>query len=352
MSQVLIFTHDTASALTDILQASPRSAFILADSNTAAIARTLQSRCPALADAPVIVIEAGDSNKTLAAVEHLWQKLVDFGATRRSVLVNIGGGMVTDLGGFAAATFKRGISWINVPTTLLGAVDAAVGGKTGINFAGLKNEIGVFAEAAQVVISTEFFDTLPAAEVASGYAEMLKHALLSGPGSLNRALEFDLRNPDLKALLPLLEESVEVKRRIVAEDPHEHGIRRALNLGHTIGHAIESLMMERGTPVPHGHAVAWGLVGALVISYRRSGFPSDTLHRVADYVYANYPAMPVRCTDYDRLIALMRHDKKNPTPEAISFTLLSAPGAPIPGQTTTPEEIQIALDLTRDLLRV
>lgn len=352
MSQALIFTHDTAAALTALLSDSGRSIFILSDSNTAAIARILQSRCQALAGATLITIEAGDSNKTLAAVEHVWGRLVEYGATRRSVMVNVGGGMVTDLGGFAAATFKRGISWINVPTTLLGAVDAAVGGKTGINFAGLKNEIGVFAEAAQVVISTEFFGTLPAAEVASGYAEMLKHALLSGPEALGRALEFDLREPDLKALLPLLEESVDVKRRIVAEDPHEHGIRRALNLGHTIGHAIESLMIERGKPVPHGHAVAWGMVGALVLSYRHLSFPSDTLHRVADYVYANYPAMPVRCTDYDRLIALMRHDKKNPSPDAISFTLMSEAGHPVPGRETTPEEIRIALDLTRDLLRV
>ena len=228
------------------------------------------------------------------------------------MVINVGGGVVTDMGGFAAATFKRGIRFINVPTTLLGAVDAAVGGKTGINFNGYKNEVGAFAEAYAVIVSTCYFGTLPADELLSGYAEMLKHGLISNREVYDRLLAYDITDQSqLPALLPLLRESIEVKRAIVREDPTERGIRRALNLGHTAGHSFESAAMESGRPVPHGYAVAWGLVVELILSHLRLGFPSDELHRFAAYIHRHYGARSIDCTANPTLLRFMHHQKKN-----------------------------------------
>jgi len=351
--QQLVFTDVPAKALNElIVDMRPASVFVLADSNSRRIVLPrLVLESPETASARTIEIPAGDDHKNLDSLASVWKELSDGGATRKSLLVNVGGGVVTDLGGFAAATFKRGIRFINVPTTLLGAVDAAVGGKTGINFRGLKNEIGAFREADAVVISTAFFNTLPASEVLSGYAEMLKHGLLEGKKELAQLLDFDVAaNADSRELLELLELSVGVKSEIVASDPTERGRRKALNLGHTIGHALESLAMEKGHPVAHGYAVAWGLVGELVLSHLITGFPSLILHSVSTYIKENYGAPAITCDDYPRLLALMAHDKKNATPADINFTLLRAPGQVEINHTATPDQIRTALDILRDLL--
>ena len=179
----------------------------------------------------MITIPAGDTAKDIESISKVWMELSTTGATRRSLMINLGGGMITDLGGFAAASFKRGINFINVPTSLLGAVDAAVGGKTGINFNGLKNEIGVFCPAYAVIISTEFFATLDNDNLLSGYAEMIKHGLISSNEIFNKLINYDIRSRDNIHLLSLLEESVNVKREVVEEDPFEKGLRKALNLG-------------------------------------------------------------------------------------------------------------------------
>ncbi len=354
MEQKLIFTSEPARELdTLIFGYAPSGLFLLADTNTARlVVPQLMEHSPALAAAQVIEITAGDDHKSLDALAHVWHRLSDSGATRHSMLVNVGGGMVTDLGGFAAATFKRGIRFINLPTTLLGAVDAAVGGKTGINFAGLKNEVGVFAKACAVIISTRYFGTLPHSELLSGYDEMLKHALIESPQALAQALDYDLGSADPGQLLPLLERSVRVKERIVTEDPFERGIRRALNLGHTVGHAFESKAMAAGTPVPHGHAVAWGLVVDLILSHIHLGFDSAILRQVAQFVSDNYPAPSLKCSDYGTLIELMRHDKKNVDAATINFTLLRAPGDVCIDCTASPDEISAALDIFRDLMHI
>ena len=249
--QSLIFTNLVASTLDKtIKELSPNGIFVLVDENTEKyVLPRIKSESVAIATAPVIKIKAGDTNKNIEALAHVWKQLGDSGATRSSLLVNIGGGMVTDLGAFAASTFKRGIRFINIPTTLLAAVDASVGGKTGINFNGLKNEVGTFCEADTVIISTSFFNTLPAEELKSGYAEMLKHALLTSADEFNALTTTDITLLQEDELLDLLRRSVEVKRRIVVEDPHEHGLRRALNLGHTAGHAFETMAMERKKPI-------------------------------------------------------------------------------------------------------
>lgn len=340
--QQLIFTHQPSEALCELTRG--RDLWVIADENTAALALP-RLRLP---EHKTIVIPAGDTNKDLDTLSAIWRRLSEGGATRSSLAICLGGGVVTDIGGFASATFKRGMPFVNVPTTLLGAVDAAVGGKTGINFCGLKNEIGAFCPAQTVVISTLFFSTLPLRELLSGYAEMLKHGLLEGSAELARLLECDIENGE--ELLPAIERSVAVKQRIVESDPREQGPRKALNLGHTCGHAIESLALRRGHPVPHGYAVAWGLVCELALSAMRAGFPKDTLYAVARFVKERYGRPPYDCADYADLLSAMAHDKKNPSPDRITFTLLSAPGVPLINQTATPTDIEASLDITLTLL--
>ena len=300
--------------------------FVLTDENTRAACWDVVKGHGSMAGAEVITIGAGDEAKTVESLCHVWGELGRLGGSRRSLMVNLGGGMVTDLGGFAASTFKRGIAFVNVPTTLLAMVDASVGGKTGVNFGGLKNEVGVFNEARAVVLDTVFLRTLDAANLRSGYAEMLKHGLISTREHLADVLRVDLGDATcLDMLTPLVEASVEVKRRIVAEDPREKGIRKALNLGHTVGHALESLAMRKGRGVLHGYAVAWGLVCELYLSVLRCGFPIETMRQVVQVVRETYGQCEFTCKDYDEIYELMTHDKKNHDGE-ILCTLLGGVG--------------------------
>lgn len=349
----ILYTADAPGVLLDVIiaEASPASLFILADENTAVHCMpVLLGSSESAAGATLLVTPAGDGRKTLDAAESLWHRLVDAGATRSSMLVNLGGGMVSDLGGFVASTFKRGMRYVNVPTTLLGAVDAAVGGKTGINFAGLKNEVGVFARPESTIVSTCFFATLPQQELLSGYAEMLKHALLSGTDATARALS-EVPDVHVGGLLDMMRESISCKELIVASDPTEKGPRKALNLGHTFGHAFEEFASERRRPVSHGHAVAMGIVAELVLSRMIYGFPASTLYAVAAFVRENYAGLDVSCDDYPRLLGLMAHDKKNASPDAISFSLLHAPGSPAVDSIVNATDIRAALDIYRDLMQ-
>lgn len=353
MNEKLIFTNLVGQAIDGLVAdtAAP-STFVIVDVNTARyVLPVLTEQSKAVQNAHVITIKAGDMNKNLDSLQTVWKALHDAGATRSDVIINVGGGVVTDLGGFAGATFKRGMRVINVPTTLLGAVDAAVGGKTGINFNGYKNEIGAFVEPLASVVSTGFFNTLSQQELLSGYAEMLKHALLESKEELDTLLGYSVVYPifDSDKLLELLRRSVAVKQRIVDLDFTDRGARRALNLGHTIGHAFESLGLKRQSPVPHGYAVAWGCVVALVLSHLRLNFPSDTLHTFAQYVKTNYGAFDFDCDDYPQLIEYMKQDKKNESADHIRFTLLSDVGKPETNVEVSPDEIKNALDIYRDL---
>lgn len=350
--QEVVFTNDVVKELDSQLdRACPAGVYFLCDSNTERLVLPGLEKSRYYDSGKVISIQPGDVNKDIAALQGVWSALQTKGATRHSVVVNVGGGMETDLGGFAAATFKRGMRFFNVPTTLLGAVDAAVGGKTGVNFNGYKNEIGVFCEASVVIISTCFFNTLTDSELKSGYAEMLKHGLLSGMEAYNRLLGFDLGGADAGSLLPLLEESVEVKRRIVAEDPTEKGLRKALNLGHTAGHAFESLALHRKKPVPHGYAVAWGLVVEMVLSKLLKGLDSGVLYSLAGYVDTHYGAFHITCDDYARLLEFMRHDKKSFSGE-YNFSLLRGPGKVELDVSVDEETVKTSFDIYRDLMHI
>ena len=351
-NQRIIFTNDISAAIDEALaNIDYNRLFVLTDTNTAYFVLPRLADNAHIAGAHNITIKSGDMNKTIEATAEVWRELCANGATRKSVLINLGGGMVTDLGGFAASTFKRGIRFINVPTTLLSAVDAAVGGKTGVNFRGLKNEIGVFSEAEAVIISTCFFSTLPIAEVKSGFAEMLKHGLLKGAETYDRLLAYDFESRDYDLLLSLLRESVQVKADIVSQDPHEQGLRRALNLGHTAGHAFESLAMSHKSPIPHGHAVAWGMVVELTLANMLCSFPSSRVQEYAKFILENYGAFHITCKDYDALLTLMRHDKKSENGE-MNFTLLSDVGEVKINCCASDDDVRAALDIYRDLMHI
>ena len=321
--------------------------FVLADTITAEKCWPVIKDYLVMKSAKLIVIGDTDTNKTIDTLADVWKELGNNGASRHSCLINLGGGMVTDLGGFAASTFKRGINFINIPTTLLAMVDASVGGKTGINFHGLKNEIGVFSDADYVILDTVFLKTLDSENICSGYAEMLKHGLISNDDMWRELVTFDILNPDLDKLRDMVADSVKVKQRIVEEDPHEHGIRKALNVGHTIGHAFESFALKR-KPILHGYAVAYGMVCELYLSARKTGFPTEKLHTTVRYIIEHYGKMQITCNDYDELIELMTHDKKN-TADTINFTLLAEIGDIRINQTATKEEIVEALDYYREI---
>ena len=321
--------------------------FVLTDETTRALCLPVVSGFSCLHDAQVITIKPGDVHKDLDSIAHVWEALQRGGASRHSCMINLGGGMVTDLGGFAASTFKRGIDFINIPTTLLAMVDASVGGKTGINFGGLKNEIGVFNNSRCVILSTLFLNTLDAENIASGYAEMLKHGLISTDSMWAELVNFDLSHPDLAQLQRMLADSVAVKQRIVEEDPLEHGIRKALNVGHTMGHAFESFAMKSGRPVLHGYAVAFGMVCELYLSTVKAGFPIDKMRQTVRFIHENYGRFSFTCDDYPVLLELMTHDKKN-TAGIINFTLLGDIGDIRINQTATKAEIEEALDFYRE----
>lgn len=353
MNQRVIISHNIATDLAmAISECEHDNIFVLTDDTTRAKCWPLLETLYGLREAHVITIAPGDLHKNVESLVYVWRALERDKATRHSLLINLGGGMVTDLGGFAASTFKRGIDFINIPTTLLAMVDASVGGKTGINLDSLKNEVGVFNNAKFVLLDTEFLRSLDDKNLRSGYAEMLKHGLISNTNTWAELVNFDLNNPDYKLLAKMLGKSVKVKENIVEKDPKEKGIRKALNYGHTFGHAFESFSLRQcrelgSEPILHGYAVAYGLICELYMSALKQNFPTDKMHQTVQYIRENYGQMPITCNDYPALIELMRHDKKN-TAGVINFTLLSDIGKININQTATEEEIKQCLDFYRE----
>lgn len=347
MSQrVIISTHLESELVTALAECEHDKLFVLTDTTTQELCLPVIKNFYSLKHIQVITIPASDSHKDIESLMMVWKGLQEGGASRHSCMINLGGGMVTDLGGFAASTFKRGINFINIPTTLLAMVDASVGGKTGINFGGLKNEVGVFNDSKYVILDTEFLKTLDDENICSGYAEMLKHGLISTEAMWEELVNFDLANPDLKQLQRMVGDSVKVKERIVELDPHEKGIRKALNLGHTFGHAFESWALKR-KPILHGYAVAFGLIPELYLSVAKTGFPTDKMRQTVTFIKENYGTLNITCDDYDELIELMHHDKKNQN-GIINFTMLGGIGDIRINQTATTEEIKEALDFFRE----
>ena len=369
--KVIIATDLEQSLAEAVAECEHDKLFILADETTEKLCLPIIAGFQCVQGAQTITIGATDANKTLQSLSHVWEALGQGGATRHSLLINIGGGMVTDLGGFAASTFKRGINYINIPTTLLSMVDASVGGKTGINFQGLKNEIGVFNNASSVILDTQFLQTMDYENILSGYAEMLKHGLISNEPMWAELLNFEIENLKFEVydhsdteqitnskfqtsslkLKQMLADSVAVKQRIVTEDPTEQGIRKALNLGHTAGHAFESFALRTmGTGRPpqlHGYFVAFGLICELYLSTIKTGFPTDKMRQTVSFIKEHYGKMTITCDDYPTLFELMTHDKKN-VAGVINFTLLGDIGDIRINQTANKQEIYDTLDFYRE----
>ena len=340
-----MIVSDLNSALQPYLEATAQGQlFVLVDENTHA--KCMPILATALADMPyvTITIPAGEEHKTLATVEQIWHALYEHHATREALLINLGGGMLTDLGGFAAATFMRGLRYVNIPTSLLAMVDASSGGKTGFNYLGVKNMIGCFAQPEQTLIYLPLLDTLPAEQWLSGYAEMLKHGLLDTDAHWNTLLALDVN--DTKCSIPsaLLADNLAVKERIVAADPTEKSLRKLLNFGHTVGHAIEEAYHADGRSIPHGYCVLWGMVAEVYLSVVKLGCPREVLQQLTQVMLQYYGRPQCNCKQREQLIQRMYHDKKNTANQTPNFTLLRGVGAPVINQHVSEADINEALE--------
>lgn len=276
----------------------------------------------------VIEIEAGEINKNLETCLGVWNVLSELGADRKSLIINLGGGVVTDLGGFVASTFKRGIAFINVPTTLLSMVDASVGGKNGVDLGNIKNQIGVINQPEMVLIHTSFLASLPTNEMRSGLAEILKHGLIRSEDYWQKVT--DLENLSLDDLDQIIEDSVIIKTEIVQEDPREMGLRKTLNYGHTLGHAIESYFLTNDDKptLLHGEAVAVGMILATYLSKELQDFPEDKLDAITTILIDLYGKLDFVEKDINQIIDLMKFDKKNDHGN-VNFVLLEDIGKPV-----------------------
>ncbi len=290
----------------------------------------------------VICIDGGEKNKSIANCEKVWEVLSHQGASRKSLLINLGGGMLTDLGGFVASLFKRGMYFVNIPTTLLAQVDAALGGKTGVNFGGLKNEIGVFSKPKNVLINSNFLRTLDYTNFLSGFAEMLKHGLIASENHWKALQAYNTKDIDYTQLEHLIAESNTIKDWHVQNDFREAGVRKALNFGHTAGHAFESFALHHNRPILHGFAVAYGMIVELYLSLKVCGFPKDNLYEISRWLIGKFGHLSIDESNYDELIELMSHDKKNDL-GVINFTLLKQVGKAEVNCTCAKEDIIEAL---------
>lgn len=284
----------------------------------------------------VIEIKSGEENKTIETCQHIWTKMMELKLGRNSLIVDLGGGVIGDMGGFCASTFKRGMRFIQIPTTLLSQVDASVGGKLGIDFLGVKNSIGVFNDPECVFIDASFLKTLPKREIRSGFAEIVKHALIADKKEWQNLLE--IKDLDEVEWDGFIYRSVQVKQNIVVADPFEKGIRKALNFGHTIGHAVESVFLEKSAPLLHGEAIAIGMICEAFISHKKANLPIESLEAVSSFFLKIYGKATLYKQDFPKMLDIMGNDKKNIGHE-INFSLIPKIGAVLVNQTATEDLI-------------
>lgn len=267
----------------------------------------------------VIQIDAGEIHKNIETCVGVWNAMTELGADRKSLLITLGGGVITDLGGFVASTFKRGIDFVNIPTTLLSMVDASVGGKTGVDLGVLKNQIGLFANPEMIVLDPEYLHTVTPREIRSGSAEIIKYGMTHDIRLFNEIKD----NPELN-IIDLIHRSIEIKNEVVLEDPKEKNVRKVLNWGHTIGHGVESYFLESDHKenLTHGEAIAIGMVCEAYISSKILGFPKDKLQEIKNAIHTIYDKIEILEDDFSSIMELMKHDKKNIGGE-INFVLLN-----------------------------
>ncbi len=340
-----IYVGEVFAALNKYLLDYPSSSLvIIVDENTEEYCLPILTKQLERPDFLVIKIPAGELHKNIQTCQQIWQVMMDKGLNRNALCLNLGGGVIGDMGGFCASTYKRGIDFIQLPTTLLSQVDASIGGKLGIDFNQVKNSIGVFRNPKGVYIYPPFLKTLPKAEIRSGFAEIIKHSLINDAKQWRQIKTIkDISTIDwTDYLVP----SLYIKKRIVEEDPFEKGLRKALNFGHTIGHAVESQYLESDHPLLHGEAVAVGMVCEAYISSKVSGLSQVNLEEISQFMVSIYGQYPLQKVDYPAMIQLMRKDKKNVKDE-INFTLLSSPGKCLINQTCSVALIEESLNYYR-----
>lgn len=339
-------SRDITKEINAFFKASPNrysKIFILVDENSFKNCYPpLVEQVSVFKDAELIEIESGEENKNIDVCLQIWSTLSELGADRKSLFINLGGGVIGDMGGFIASTFKRGIDFINIPTTLLAQVDASVGGKVGIDLNHLKNEIGVFNNPRAVFVNSDFLSTLDKRQLLSGFAEIIKHALIADADYWKKVVKVNLK--DLEALDKLIETSVKIKNKVVTQDPHEYNLRKSLNFGHTIGHAIETYSLEEtdSESLLHGEAIAIGMICEAYLSYKLSGLPKEQLKEITDFIMGKFPDLTIDHMDQQHLIELMGHDKKNEK-GLINFSLLSEIGTCEINKTAHPDQILEAL---------
>ena len=349
--------HDLTHLHTLLADLPKGQLFVLTDSHTAEYCLPILADFIGQIPYHLLTIEAGEKSKNLTTVQAVWDFMLKHHATREAVLINLGGGMITDLGGFAAATYMRGIRFVNIPTTLLAMVDASSGGKTSIDYQGIKNVIGTFTLPVATLIHPDFLRTLPAAELLSGFAEMLKHALIASPKEWIKLLQLAQEELPQELFVEALsstgalQASIQIKENVVSQDPREAGMRKILNFGHTVGHAIESTMLHQTTPdyttlhhISHGYCVLWGMAAEVYLSVVHTGCPREVLQQLTQIMLQWYGRPQCDCKQRDQLIQRMYQDKKNNANQTPNFTLLRDVGEPIINQHLTEEDINEALE--------
>ncbi|WHF52636.1 3-dehydroquinate synthase [Chryseobacterium gotjawalense] len=321
---ISILDHDF-SQLNDFLTTlEPTQLLILVDENTheyclPILLGNLETEIPF----EIIEIEAGEELKTLETAAQLWEILTEFETDRKALMINLGGGVITDMGGFIASTYKRGIPFINIPTTLLGMCDASIGGKTGIDHQFLKNIIGTFAHPEHIFVFPEFLNTLPFEELRSGFAEMLKHGLIADQNHWNDLIS--IKDLTSENIFPFIERSMTIKQNVVEQDFTEQNIRKTLNFGHTIGHAIESLFLLKGKAIMHGEAVAMGMICETRISKLQGLISEETETQIISAIRKYFPHLDITEFSLEEIVNLMRNDKKNSFGN-INFSLIKRIG--------------------------
>jgi 3-dehydroquinate synthase len=294
-----------------------------------------------LNDAEVMLLPAGEENKVMEVCFQVWEAMTEYQIGRSDLILNLGGGIVTDMGGFIASIYKRGIHFIHIPTSLLGMVDASIGNKTGIDLGKFKNQLGVFASPKHIFVDPGFLQTLPVEEIANGFAEMLKHALIADKDYWALLSNFDLQNETIPTAY--LEKSIEIKNTIVLSDPTENGARKKLNFGHTFGHAIEGILLGTEDEIAHGHAVAIGIVAEAFISFKRNLIEKNTFVEIEKTI-RHYFHVPVFALEIDHeLFNLMQNDKKN-FENQVQCTLLKGIGESIVNQAIDKKEVTLVLE--------
>lgn len=324
-------------------------AFILVDELTCKhVLPVIGKYSDILVGADIIETESGEQHKNFESCIKIWEKLTKYGADRKSLLINAGGGVICDMGGFAAATFKRGIDFINIPTTLLAQVDASIGGKIGIDLNVIKNQIGLYVNSQGVFIYPDFLKTLNNKQLLSGFVEIIKHSLIADEDYWDEIQDADLTN--IPVLENLILQSIKIKKQIILADPFEKkGLRKSLNFGHTIGHAIESYSLKNDKDaLLHGESVAIGLICETYLSHKKTGLSKKELNNITKFIKTKFKKYNLVKADKQLLVDLAKNDKKNEN-GAINFTLIDSIGSSVINQHCSNEDIIDALNFYIDM---